>query len=190
MPSPSKVAHEIANLLAIAVGQVEYLLHGGPIDENDRRESLEATRRALLRARDSLKGLSAPAQPVPAGSPSVAKTTARILVIEDDSEVRAALMLMLQSAGHDVIGVDNGAEGVQRYRKERFDGVLTDLGMKGISGLTVSRAIKDADPTAFVVLLSGTGEPPGEAALRAAGVDRVLPKPVTRREILELFASR
>ena len=78
---------------------------------------------------------------------------------------------------------DSGEEGIERYRSHRFDCVITDARMSGVSGLIVCRAIKDHDPAAHVVLLTGVEHDPEE--LQAAGVDRVLMKPTRRANILE-----
>jgi CheY-like chemotaxis protein len=90
---------------------------------------------------------------------------------------------LLGPAGYDVETADSGEEGIDRYRRERFDCVITDARMSGVSGLIVCRAIKDQDPSAHVVLLTGVEHDPEE--LHAAGVDRVLMKPTRRAAILE-----
>ena len=108
----------------------------------------------------------------------------RLLVIDDDPRVRSAIASLLRTAGHEVETASDGAAGIGRCHARRFDCVFTDMEMPGVNGLDVSRAIKDQDPAAYVVLLSGSD--PHEAAehFKAAGVDRVLTKPLTLEELL------
>lgn len=110
----------------------------------------------------------------------------RLLIIDDQEEVREAMAALLRQVGHRVETAATGTEGLQRYRQERFDCVVTDMIMPGLGGLTVSRAIKDYDPDAWVVLLTGADHDGAPEELRAAGVDRLLVKPLSRTEILGL----
>ena len=90
---------------------------------------------------------------------------------------------LLGPAGYQVETAATGEEGIDRYRREPFDCVVTAAKMRGVSGLIVCRAIKDHDPVSHVVLLTGVEHDPEE--LRAAGVDRVLMKPTRRATILD-----
>jgi CheY-like chemotaxis protein len=107
----------------------------------------------------------------------------RVLVIDDDPLILDTMASLLRSAGHEVEAAASGEDGVAAYRRQPFDCVITDARMKGIGGLIVCRTIKDGDPGAYVVLLTGVEHDPEE--LRAAGVDRVLAKPARRALILE-----
>jgi len=114
------------------------------------------------------------------------RPTARLLIIDDQEDVRESMAALLRQVGHRVETAATGTEGLQRYRQERFDCVVTDMIMPGLGGLTVSRAIKDYDPDAWVVLLTGADHDGAPEELRAAGVDRLLVKPLSRSEILGL----
>jgi CheY-like chemotaxis protein len=67
--------------------------------------------------------------------------------------------------------------------------VLVDLGMPGVTGLVVSRVIKDHDPGAYVVLMTGSDSGLDAGQLRAAAVDRVMVKPPTREELLTVVRA-
>jgi len=112
---------------------------------------------------------------------------ARILVIDDEPLVVETLAGLLQQAGHAVETALTGSAGIERYRQERFDCVLTDLLMPGLNGLTVGRAIKDQDPGAYVVLLTAQADQLDARQTAAAGVDRVMSKPVVREQLLSIF---
>jgi CheY-like chemotaxis protein len=133
----------------------------------------------------------------PAGSPPRLRgSSARplpkrshVLLIEDEPVIAEVLARLLAQAGHDVQLAASGADGIELYRRGRFDCVISDLVMPGLSGLTVSRAIKDHDPDAHVVLLTG-GEDQVDANLSAAaGVDRVMTKPVGYDQLVQIFES-
>jgi CheY-like chemotaxis protein len=111
---------------------------------------------------------------------------ARILVIDDEPLVVETLAGLLQQAGHAVETALTGSAGIERYRQQRFDCVVTDLLMPGLNGLTVGRAIKDQDPGAYVVLLTAQAEQLDARQTAAAGVDRVIAKPVSREQLLSI----
>ena len=112
---------------------------------------------------------------------------ARILVIDDESRVADTLARLLREAGHVVETAPSGSVGIERYRQRRFDCVLTDLLMPGLTGLTVGRAIRDQDPDAHVILLTAQADLPDPGQMVAAGVDRIVTKPVSREQLLSLF---
>jgi signal transduction histidine kinase/CheY-like chemotaxis protein len=112
-----------------------------------------------------------------------------ILVIDDEPRVAETLAQLLRQAGHEVETVADGSAGIERYRGGRFDCVIIDLVMPGLTGLTVGRAIKDHDPDAYVVLLTGWGEQVGANESAAAGVGRIIMKPVSREQLFEMFET-
>lgn len=180
----AQAVHELNNLLAVTLARAEALLADeGTMNADARTEALESIQRAVLRAHETLRGLQrlvCPASP-PVLAPSAVGL--RILVIDDDPLMLDTLRGLLGPAGYQVETAESGEEGIERYRRERFHAVITDARMRGVSGLIVCRAVKDHDPAAHVVLLTGVDHDPEE--LRAAGVDRVLMKPTRRAHILE-----
>jgi CheY-like chemotaxis protein len=177
----AQALHELSNLLAVTLARAEGLLaDGAGADVVTRTEALESIRRSVLRARDTLGRLHR----LVAGNPMAPEATRpRVLLVDDDALMLDTLRELLGPAGYDVETAASGEEGIDRYRRERFDCVVTDARMRGVSGLIVCRAIKDHDPAAHVVLLTGVEHDPEE--MRAAGVDRVLMKPTRRAQILE-----
>lgn len=111
----------------------------------------------------------------------------RILVVEDDPTVRSTTATLLRAAGHMVSDADGGAAGIERLADGPLDLVLTDLGMPGVTGWDVARAVRRRHPRLPVVLLTGWGEhgtgetpPPGL-------VDRILAKPVVLKDLLAVI---
>jgi len=118
----------------------------------------------------------------PAAAP-VAAVALRCLVVDDEELVAGVLGDMLVSAGHRVEVVRSGQDAVARFDAERFDLVLTDLAMPGMTGWEVARAIKDVAPGARVVLVSGFGVEVSPEDLHSHGVDLVLAKPLRFEDI-------
>jgi CheY-like chemotaxis protein len=178
----AQALHELSNLLAVTLARAEGLLaDDAGTDALARAESLESIRRSVLRARDTITRLQHLVVSPP--RPAVEASRARVLLIDDDPLMLDTLRGLLGPAGYEVETAATGEEGIERYRRERFDCVVTDARMRGVGGLIVCRAIKDQDPAAHVVLLTGVEHDPEE--LRAAGVDRVLLKPTRRAHILD-----
>jgi two-component system, NtrC family, response regulator AtoC len=81
--------------------------------------------------------------------------SARILVIDDDEGFRAMLCEALVGQGHDPVGVGSAEEGLVRARAEIFDLVLTDVMLPGMDGIEGLSRLKDASPTADVIVMTG-----------------------------------
>jgi GAF domain-containing protein len=98
-----------------------------------------------------------PADPPAPASPEPAPT-ARILVIDDEESVRELLSDLLVEAGHTVQQAASGPEGLELCATERFDLVLTDLSMPGMSGWDVAAAVETRHPGTAIGLVTGWGE--------------------------------
>lgn len=106
----------------------------------------------------------------------------RILVVDDDPIVLEAMLEVLAVSGHLVSVAEGGRAGIQAFldsqkRGERFEVVITDLGMPHTSGREVAAAVKASSPTTPVILLTGWGQRLSENSEIPPFVDRVLSKP-------------
>jgi signal transduction histidine kinase/DNA-binding response OmpR family regulator len=119
---------------------------------------------------------------------------ARILLVEDDDLNREIFEEYVNVAGHECRSARKGTEAVEILERERFDLVVTDLSMPGMSGWQVARHAKDADPTVPVVLLTGWSIQQEEEKIRESGVDFVVSKPCSldrfRRMVEEALGTR
>jgi CheY-like chemotaxis protein len=113
----------------------------------------------------------------------------KCLVVDDEPAVRVVLGDILESAGHTVVVLGDGAEAIARFRDEPFDLVLTDLAMPRVSGWQVARAVKQIAPHVAVFLVTGFGVELTSEERRAHGVDLVLVKPLQIQEILDAVAE-
>jgi CheY-like chemotaxis protein len=134
----------------------------------------------------------------PAGDPAdatlapAARAYPRILLVEDDDLVRAALGAELGAAGCFVSAKRNGEEAVLAIREgEAFDALVTDLSMPGMDGLDVIRAVHAQHPGVPAILL--TGYAGDEAALAMSGsmsgTFSLLRKPIRMARLLERLHS-
>ncbi len=118
-----------------------------------------------------------------AAEPTVTRK-ATVLIVDDSVEVTRTLRQMLESVSHEVTAVTDGEEGVTKYRESRFDIVVTDIGMPGISGWEVSKAIKGYDPEARVILITAWGVQLDEQKVKESGASLVIQKPFDTTRIL------
>ncbi len=124
--------------------------------------------------------------PQPTSSP----VKKRILYIDDDEQVRDATKWMLQVLGHRVDLAEDGLSGLSKFREGDYDLVITDLGMAGMDGSEVVRAIKETDPTFPVALI--TGWPASDVAKRFSETDRpdwIIEKPATLEDFQTALLS-
>ena len=115
-------------------------------------------------------------------------TTAAILLVDDDPLLLESLRATLESDGHNVTAADGGQAGIDSFaevqqRGERFDVVITDLGMPYVDGRRVAAAVKAASPSTPVMLLTGWGQRLVDEGDMPAHVDHVLNKPPKLRDL-------
>jgi two-component system, cell cycle response regulator CpdR len=79
----------------------------------------------------------------------------RILLAEDDNDMRRFLVRALQNAGYDVASFDNGQTAYERLREEPFDLLLTDIVMPEMDGIELARRATELDPDIKVMFITG-----------------------------------
>jgi len=124
-----------------------------------------------------------PAQAEPA-RPGAGKAL-RILVVDDEPELRAMVSLMLQRGGHEVLAVANGPEAIELYsrRGAELDLVILDMMMPEISGRDTFKALKSMNPGVRVVLSSGYSIDGDARRILDDGALGFLQKPFTIAEL-------
>lgn len=81
----------------------------------------------------------------------------RILVIDDEPQVRAMLRQMLEREGYEVVEAEEGEEGMRRYREQPVDLVITDILMPQKEGIETIRALRRTNPGVKIIAISGGG---------------------------------
>src|SRR5437763_15450494 len=82
---------------------------------------------------------------------------ARVLVIDDHTEIRELLRLTLQAAGYDVVVAPNGREGLEIHRERPAELVITDIFMPEQEGLETIQELRRQSPRPKIIAMSGGG---------------------------------
>jgi PAS domain S-box-containing protein len=111
---------------------------------------------------------------------------AKILVIEDEENVRDILSAILIEGGHQVETAIDGSQGIEMFEKKEFDLVFSDLGMPGMSGWQVAEKIKSINKNVPVALITGWNVEQKESEMRESGVDLIVYKPFEVKQVFKL----
>ena len=106
----------------------------------------------------------------------------RLLLIEDDAEVRRALRLDLEDEGYAVLEAPDGASGLAMFRAERPDLVLLDLRLPDLRGLDVCRMLRSSSPVPIIIVTAQTDTVDLVTGLEA-GADDYVTKPIILRAL-------
>jgi len=107
---------------------------------------------------------------------------ARILLIEDDENIRSSLGMFLRQEGYTVAEAASGEEGLESVRRRSPDVVLVDVMLPGIDGFEVTRQVRRASDVPVVVVTARTDTHDVVAGLEA-GADDYVTKPVVAKEL-------
>jgi len=110
----------------------------------------------------------------------------RVLLIDDEAELRSSLRANLMALGHEVTEAQNGREGLERFEAAPVDVVITDVLMPIMDGLELIPLLKRVRPNVKVIAMCGGGSIPAGSYLRVArslGADYVLAKPFSPAEL-------
>ena len=112
---------------------------------------------------------------------------ARILIIDDESQIRSMLRLMLERVGYEVMEAADGMEGIRQYRDNPADLIITDLIMPNKDGIGMIIELKKEFPQVKIIAMSGGGVNRPEGYLDGAkklGATCTLTKPIDRDKML------
>ena len=107
----------------------------------------------------------------------------RILIVDDDPQIRRVMRMTLVTQGYEVSDVATGDEALEQIRVSRFDLVLLDMNMPGIGGLETCRQIRSCSNAAILMLTVRNAEKDKVEALDA-GADDYVTKPFRMSELL------
>ncbi len=113
----------------------------------------------------------------------------KILLIEDDASTAASLQKVLCAEGYEVDGANRGDDGLERARRQRYDVVITDLRLPGLSGMELVTQLHAEKPKQPIILMTAHGTT--ETAIEATkqGACDYLLKPFEADELLDLVSS-
>jgi CheY-like chemotaxis protein len=167
------------------------VVHGGKLDGDPEllpkpytREALGQKIRHVLDARRS----ASPASIARSGSSSPARPPLRVLVVEDEALIQFATVDMLEAMGHQVQAAAKASAALEAFAADRFDVVLTDVGLPDMDGIELGRRLQAIRGGIAIIVATGhgsaqlqglapdwivVGKPYDEAALRKA-IERAL----------------
>jgi len=134
--------------------------------------------------------LSSPIYQLPLGSAGLGKRNslvavmAKILLAEDDQDLRTFLVRALQKAGHEVTSFGEGLSAYECVKTDAFDLLLTDIVMPEMDGIELARRAADLDPALKIMFITGFAavalNPDNEAPKNA----KILSKPFHLRDLV------
>ena len=111
--------------------------------------------------------------------------TQKILLAEDDNDMRRFLVKALEKAGYKVLSYYNGASAYDRLREEPFSLLLTDIVMPEMDGIELARRATELDPDLKVMFITGFAAVALNPDSKAPKDAKVLSKPFHLRDLVE-----
>ncbi len=157
-------------------------LGGGVRLDSEPGEGVEVTVYLPVSPQPDAKTLDLPAEP------PQARPGAKVLVVDDDPDVRRFMVDLLEDAGYAVAAAIDGPTGLDVLRKEGpFDLLLLDFAMPGMTGSEVARTVRAENPEQVILMMTGYLE--HEAVLSELGAQPMLQKPFDPSELLFRVAA-
>src|SRR6202162_2943486 len=110
--------------------------------------------------------------------------SAKILLAEDDNDMRRFLVKALQNAGYEVTSFDNGLSAYNRLREEPFELLLTDIVMPEMDGIELARRATELDPEIKVMFITGFAGGAPTPDHKAPKHAKVLSKPFHLKDLV------
>lgn len=108
----------------------------------------------------------------------------RVLIIEDEASLQAQLRTGLENQGYRVDSTGDGKDGLYLATEYPFDAAIVDLGLPGLSGIEIIRALRQQGKTLPVLILTARGRWQDKVEGLEAGADDYLAKPFQMEELL------
>jgi|BarGraNGADG00212_1021973.scaffolds.fasta_scaffold88548_1 DNA-binding response OmpR family regulator len=115
-------------------------------------------------------------------------TAVKVLIVDDDTQVRMVLTRVLASRGYEICSAPDAVSAVSTARQEHPDLVVLDLGLPAGNGVVVLERLRNLTSTAVtpvIVITGGMVDHLTEETLRGFGCDRILTKPITSQSLLD-----
>jgi CheY-like chemotaxis protein len=180
------------------------IVHGGRLDPGvhllskpHRREDLARKLRQLLNQRPPRKETPPPPPRAPETSRAPEPpprpdepSSLRVLLVEDDEDIRTSALELMGLLGHDVVAVASAEEASLVLKRQRFDVLFTDVSLPGMSGVELAREVIRLQLGMKIVIASGHGSAVLTGAdARLQGVV-VLPKPYALPQIQKVLEQK
>ncbi|MCV3239638.1 response regulator transcription factor [Mesorhizobium sp. ZC-5] len=112
---------------------------------------------------------------------------ARILIVEDEPNIVESLSFILRRAGFEVDTVTDGAEALDRVRRQAFEVLVLDIMLPGMNGLDVLKAIRSDQALSSlpVIVLTAKGQANDRRTAEAIGANAFITKPFSNADVVE-----
>jgi len=121
--------------------------------------------------------------------PDMSNLLAHILIVEDESDVREALLAQLQIEGHQVVEARSGSDALELMSQQSFDVVLTDVQMPGLNGIELLKRIAPMPSAPATIVMTGYGSVSMGIEAMKAGAHDFLEKPFAGEILLATVSS-
>ncbi len=118
------------------------------------------------------------------------RLTSRILVVDDEADVRHLLTREISDRGHEVVAVTDSAQAMEEMDRGNFDVVLTDVRMLGMDGIDLTEWIKHTRPDTEVIVMTGYGSPDITTTVEWQGAFDCLLKPFREIDLVTSSIDR
>ena len=127
--------------------------------------------------------------PVPASNPAAVKK--KILVVDDNVQIRQSLQKVLCEEGYEVVVAADGREGIEKFSAERINMILLDVSLPDISGWDVFGTVTSLNPLVPIIIITGRNEQHDLAVLSGVGalIEKPLNMPMLLQNVAEIFAE-
>ena len=114
----------------------------------------------------------------------------RALIVDDEEIIRYVLIEDLEEIGYECVQASNGQSALEQLDSQKFQVVMLDIRMPGMSGLEVMKRIRATYPDVCVIMVSAMGNPDvADRAIRSMGADAFVSKPWQSEE-LQMIVER
>lgn len=108
----------------------------------------------------------------------------KILIVEDDDNIRELLRLYLEREGYEILEAENGAVGMTRWKADQPDLILLDMMMPVMDGWQVCREIRESGSTTPIIMITAKGETMDKVTGLEMGADDYIVKPLEMQEVV------
>lgn len=110
----------------------------------------------------------------------------RVLIVDDDSDIRSVVSDLLAAQGAVTVGVPNAEEALVRFEQDGYDLVCVDLRLPGMDGIALMRRLRAIDPFARVLLMTAFGGEDVYVEAMCCGAAAMMKKPFTVDQLLSV----
>jgi signal transduction histidine kinase len=164
--------------LGLALVRSIVQLHGGSVEAHS--EGLGRGSSFVVRLRRRFD--ESPSAPR-ASEVSASVARRRVLVVDDNEDIRELFTELLRQAGHEVACADDGPKGLEAVLSLSPDIAFVDVGLPGFDGLELARRVRAAGARVYLIALTGYGQAEDKQRTAAAGFDDHLVKPALDADI-------